>query len=77
MNSDNPFTGKSVAGTGKLVNYTRAGSRLLDLGVYPTAPVSKRTGYLIVKEKPGNKLDKAQMQGITILSEREFENMAG
>ena len=79
MNTDNPFVGKSVAITGKLDNYTRAGikSRLLDLGAKPVSAVSKRTGYLIVGTKPGSKLDKARTLGISILSEQEFEDMAG
>ena len=79
MNQENPFIGKSVAVTGKLVNYTRAGikDRLLDLGAHPTASVSKRTSYLIVGEKPGNKLAKAQMLGISVISEQEFEDAAG
>ena len=79
MNTDNPFTGKSIAITGKLDNYTRAGikSRLLELGAKPVSAVSKRTGYLIVGEKPGSKLDKARTLGVPILSEREFEAMAG
>ena len=87
MNTDNPFVGKSVAITGKLDNYTRAGikSRLLDLGAKPVldlgakpvSAVSKRTGYLIVGTKPGSKLDKARTLGISILSEQEFEDVAG
>ena len=79
MNQENPFIGKSVAVTGKLVNYTRAGikDRLLDLGAHPTSSVSKRTGYLIVGEKPGSKLAKAQMLGISIMSEQEFEDATG
>lgn len=73
-----PFFGKTVAITGKLDNYTRAEieDRLLELGARPTASVSSKTGYLIVGEKPGSKLTKAQTLGITILSEQEFENMA-
>ena len=79
MNTDSPFVGKSVAITGKLDNYTRAEikARLLDLGAKPVSAVSKRTGYLIVGERPGSKLDKARTLGISILSEQEFEDMAG
>ena len=79
MNRDNPFTGKSVVVTGKLVNYTRAGlkARLLELGAHPTASVSRRTGFLIVGEKPGSKLDKARILGIPVLTEGTFEAMAG
>ena len=79
MKTDSPFWGKSVAVTGKLDHYTRAGiqARLLELGAKPVSVVSRRTGYLIAGERPGSKLDKARMLGIPILSEREFENMAG
>ena len=79
MNPENPFIGKTVVITGKLDHYTRAGikARLLELGAHPTASVSKRTSYLIVGEKPGSKLDKARTLGIPVLSEKDFENMAG
>lgn len=79
MNPDNPFVGKSVAVTGKLANYTRSEieARLLDLGSKPVSVVNRRTGYLIVGERPGSKLDKARALGITVLSEWEFEEMTG
>ena len=79
MNQENPFIGKSVAVTGKLVNYTRAGikNRLLNLGAKPVSVVSTRTSYLIVGEKPGSKLAKAQMLGISVMSEQEFEDATG
>ena len=78
MKPDNPFYGKSVAVTGKLDNYTRDSiqARLLELGAKPVSKVSRRTDYLIVGAKPGSKLDKAQLLGITVLFEREFENMS-
>ena len=77
MNPDNPFIGKSVAVTGKLDNYTRDGikARLLEVGAKPVSKVSRRTDYLILGERPGNKLVKALALGINILSEREFEDM--
>ena len=77
MNPDNPFCGKSVAVTGKLDNYTRDGiqARLRELGAKPVSKVSKRTDYLILGVRPGNKLSKALALEITILSEREFEAM--
>ena len=79
MKAGNPFSGKSVVVTGKLDNYTRAEikARLIELGAHPTTSVSTRTSYLIVGEKPGSKLDTALALGITILSELEFESMAG
>ncbi|MBD5152963.1 MAG: hypothetical protein HDT16_11025 [Oscillibacter sp.] len=78
MNPDNSFYGKSVAVTGKLDNYTRDGiqARLRELGAKPVSKVSKRTDYLILGERPGNKLVKALALEINILSEREFETMA-
>ena len=80
MNStNNPFAGKNVVATGKLANYTRDGiqTRLLELGAHPASSVTKNTDFLIVGEKAGSKLTKAQALGITILTEQEFENMAG
>ena len=74
---NNPFCGKSVAVTGKLDKYTRDGiqTRLRELGAKPVSKVSKRTDYLILGERPGNKLVKARTLGIIILSEQEFEDM--
>ena len=79
MNTDSPFAGQSVAVTGKLDHYTRTGikTRLLELGAKPVSAVSRRTGYLIVGKRPGSKLDKARSLGISVLSEQEFEDMAG
>lgn len=78
MNPDNPFEGKSVAVTGKLDNYTRDGikARLTELGAKPVSKVSSRTDYLILGERPGNKLVRVLALGITILSEQEFEDMS-
>lgn len=77
MNAENPFAGRSVAVTGKLNGYTRdeIKARLLELGAKPVSKVSRRTDYLILGERPGSKLAKARTLGISILSEREFEDM--
>lgn len=79
MKYANLFFGKTVAVTGKLENYTRTSiqSRLLELGAYLTSTVSQKTDYLLVGAKSGSKLDKAKALGIPILSEQEFEAMAG
>lgn len=76
-NFDNPFYGKTVVATGKLEHYTRDGiqTRLLELGAKPTGSVTKNTDYLIVGEKAGSKLTKAQQLGIPTLTEQEFEDM--
>lgn len=78
MSADNPFFGKSVAVTGKLENFTRDGiqARLRMMGAKPVSKVSKRTDYLILGARPGNKLVKARAFGTTILSEQDFEDMS-
>lgn len=76
-NTTNPFYGKTVVATGKLENYTRDGiqTKLLQLGAKPASSVTKKTDYLIVGEKAGSKLTKAQQLGIRTLTEEEFEAM--
>ena len=75
--TNNPFAGKIVVATGKLENYTRDGiqMKLLSLGAKPASSVSKKTDYVIVGEKAGSKLTRAQDLGITILTEQQFEDM--
>ena len=77
INTTNPFAGKTVVATGKLQNYTRDGiqMKLLSLGARPASSVSKNTDYLIVGEKAGSKLNKAQQLGVPTLTEQEFEDM--
>lgn len=74
----NPFKGKKVAVTGKLLNYTRRNirSRLIDLGAIPVQTVTRKTDYLIVGANAGSKLAKARAYGIPVLMEWEFEDMA-
>ena len=76
-NTNNPFYGKTVVATGKLNNYTRDGiqNKLLSLGATPASSVTKNTDYLIVGEKAGSKLAKAQQLGVKTLTEKEFEAM--
>lgn len=76
-NYNTPFRGKTVVATGKLQNYTRDGiqNKLLELGAVPAGSVTKKTDYLIVGEKAGSKLTKAQNLGIPTLTEEEFEEM--
>ncbi len=74
-NTSNPFAGKTVVATGKLVNYTRDSiqNKLLSLGAIPASSVTKKTDYLIVGAKAGSKLAKALQLGIPTLNEEEFE----
>lgn len=77
INQNNPFAGKTVVATGKLQNYSRdeIQMKLLTLGAKPGSSVSKNTDYLIVGDKAGSKLTKAQQLGIKTLTEQEFEDM--
>ena len=74
---NNPFAGTTVVATGKLEHYTRDGiqEKLISLGAHPSGAVSKKTDYLIVGEKAGSKLTKAQQLGVKTLTEQEFEDM--
>lgn len=76
-NTTNPFFGKIVVATGKLENYTRDGiqMKLMQLGAKPASSITKKTDYLIVGEKAGSKLAKAQQFGIRTLTEEQFEAM--
>ena len=76
-NTNNPFFGKTVVATGKLMNYTRDGiqAKLVSLGAKPASSVTKNTDFVIVGEKAGSKLTKAQQLGIPTLTESEFEQM--
>lgn len=71
------FEGKTMVATGKLQNYTRdeINMKIVSLGAKAASSVSRKTDYLIVGEKAGSKLTKAQQFGVKILSEQEFEDM--
>lgn len=75
--ANNIFAGKTIVATGKLVNYTRdsINEKIISLGAKAGSSVTKKTDFLIVGEKAGSKLTKAQALGITILTEAEFEAM--
>jgi len=46
-------------------------------GGRPSSNVSKKTDYLVVGEKAGSKLDKAEKLGVATLSLEEFQEMVG
>ena len=76
--NNNPFTGCTIATTGKLEHFTRDGinSRIISLGATASNAVTRKTDYLICGDKPGSKLVKARELGITVLTEQEFLKMA-
>ena len=75
--NNNPFTGCTIAATGKLEHFTREdiNSRIISLGATASNAVTRKTDYLICGDKPGNKLVKARELGITVLTEQEFLKM--
>ena len=70
---------KTYVLTGALVSMSRdkAAQRLLALGAKVSSNLSKKTTGLIVGEKPGSKLAKAQKLGIPILTEDDFLSLLG
>ncbi|MBQ4404415.1 MAG: NAD-dependent DNA ligase LigA, partial [Selenomonadaceae bacterium] len=71
------FAGKNFVLTGKLEKYKRdeAGKLITARGGRVLGAVSKNTDYVIVGDKAGSKLTKAQELGIKILSEDDFEKL--
>lgn len=74
---DSRFEGKTFVLTGSLENYTRdqASNIIEKFGGKVSGSVSKKTSYLLAGEDAGSKLTKAQSLGVTIISEKEFNDM--
>ena len=69
--------GLNLVVTGKLEGMTRydAESMIRQQGGKASSSVTKQTNYLVVGEKPGSKLSKAQQLGVVILDQQQFEEM--
>jgi DNA ligase (NAD+) len=65
--------------TGTLKGYTRdQASKIIEgLGGKVTSAVSKKTDYVLAGANAGSKLDKAVKLGVKVITEDEFEIMAG
>jgi len=74
-----PFEGKTFVVTGSLQKYSRdeIHERIKALGGRASSSVSASTDYLVAGEKAGSKLTKAEKLGVAIVTEEEFERMAG
>lgn len=72
--SNNPFEGKKVVVTGTMKSMDRKeiSARLEELGATVADSVSAKTDLLIVGEKAGSKLEKAESLGIQVMTEAEF-----
>lgn len=78
--ANNPFNGKSLCVTGKLVRFTRdsINEKIASLGAKAVGSVSKNTDYLITNEASGSsKYKKAMELNIPILTEDKFLKMIG
>ena len=75
--ADLKFEGLTFVLTGSLDNYTReeAGEIIERLGGKVSSSVSKKTSYVLAGVEAGSKLTKAQNLGVTVITEKEFEEM--
>ncbi len=73
------LAGQKFVFTGRLENYTRAEAQDLveRSGGRATSSVSSATDFLVAGQSPGSKYDRAREEGVTILTEDEFEEMVG
>jgi DNA ligase (NAD+) len=74
----NPFNGKTICVTGKLIKFTRdsINVKITELGAKAAGSVSSKTHYLITNEASGSsKYKKAVELNIPILTEDEFLKM--
>jgi DNA ligase (NAD+) len=77
---EGPLTGRTYVITGTLERFSReqAAAALEELGAKITNAVSKKTTGLIVGEEPGNsKLQKAQREGVALLTEQDLLELLG
>ena len=72
--AERTLEGKTIVITGTFENYKRddLSARLRALGATVTNSVSKKTDILVVGEKAGSKLTKAEQLGVTVVTENEL-----
>lgn len=77
VNTDSDYYNKTMCITGSFTSYKRKDiEKYFTLhGAKVTSSVSKSTDYLIVGEKAGSKLEKAQKFGTTIIDEEQLLNI--
>ena len=75
--NDMRFDGKTFVLTGTLEKYKRADAAKIieSFGGKTSSSVSKKTSYVLAGAEAGSKLTKAQILGVPVISEIEFEEM--
>jgi DNA ligase (NAD+) len=71
------LSGTSFVFTGTLLHYSReeASKLVRERGGAVQSSISKATTYLVVGGEPGSKADKAETLGVTILTEKQFNQL--
>jgi len=74
-----PLEGAVFVFTGSMARWSReqASERVTSLGARTSGSVSRKTTHVVAGEAAGSKLDKARQLGLNILTEDEFEHLAG
>lgn len=72
-----PFFGKTFVLTGSLEQFSRsqAAAEIKKRGGKVSSSVSKKTDYVLVGSDPGSKYEKAKELQVSILSEKEFQDL--
>jgi DNA ligase (NAD+) len=73
------LTGKTFVLTGALTRYSRDEAKKLieDAGGRVSGSVSKKTDYVVAGSDAGSKLDKAKDLGVSVIGEKEMEDLLG
>ena len=74
-----PVAGKTVVFTGSLETMSRgeAKAKAENLGAKVAGSVSKKTDFVVIGADAGSKARRAQVLGVTCLSEQEWLDLAG
>lgn len=73
-----PLDGLTIVVTGTLSRPRNEIEELIErLGGHAAGSVSKKTSYVLAGEEAGSKLEKAKKLGVKVISEKEFDKMAG